>query len=250
METFLDSRRLLNGPWQAFERDVARLLVANGFRDVRVVGGSGDKGADVLGVKNGELWVVQCKFVTNQYPSPSAVDEVVEASRFYEANRLMVAASRSFGPATFASVKKWSSLGIKVELLPAATLIEMARRSPEYTPARRELRKYQAHALDLFIAALRETGKGQVVLATGLGKTVVMAEAVAQLSRDGAIPEGRVLVMAGTRELVDQLQRSRPSKVSSHAPRTFHALAWYWWMRRTMWALKASARSSLPWRPQ
>jgi Holliday junction resolvase len=94
MEMFLDSRRLLNGPWQAFERDVARLLVANGFDDVRVVGGSGDKGADVLGIKNGELWVVQCKFVTNQYPTAAAVDEVVEASRFYEANRLIVAASR------------------------------------------------------------------------------------------------------------------------------------------------------------
>src|SRR5437879_10070939 len=142
MENFFDSRRLLNGPWQAFERDVARLLVANGFEDVRVVGGSGDKGADVLGVKGSELWVVQCKFVTNQYPSPTAVDEVVEASRFYEANRLVVAASRAFGPATFATVKKWASLGIKVELLPAATLMEMARRSPEYAPARREPRKY------------------------------------------------------------------------------------------------------------
>ncbi len=220
METFLDSRRLLNGPWQAFERDVARLLVANGFQDVRVVGGSGDKGADVLGVKNGEVWVVQCKFVTNQYPTPSAVDEIVEASRFYEANRLLVAASRSFGPATFAAVKKWLSLGIKVELLPAATLIEMARRSPEYPPTRRELRKYQGHALDLFIAALRETGRGQIVLATGLGKSVVMAEAVAQLYRDGAIPDERVLVMAGTRELVDQLQRSfwdqLPKWISTH----------------------------------
>jgi predicted helicase len=220
METFLDSRRLLNGPWQAFERDVARLLVANSFEDVRIVGGSGDRGADVLGVKGGELWVIQCKFVTNQYPSPAAVDEVVEASRFYEANRLVVAASRSFGPATFAAVKKWASLGIKVELLPAATLIEMARLSPEYASARRELRKYQTHAVDLFIGALRETGKGQIVLATGLGKTVVMAEAVAQLYRDGAIPEERVLVMAGTRELVDQLQRSfwdqLPKWISTH----------------------------------
>jgi superfamily II DNA or RNA helicase len=220
MEPFLDSRRLLNGPWQAFERDVARLLVANGFEDVRIVGGSGDRGADVLGVKAGELWVIQCKFVTNQYPSPSAVDEVVESSRFYEANRLVVAASRSFGPATFAAAKKWTSLGINVELLPAATLIEMARRSPDYPRARRELRPYQVETVDMFVAALRETGRAQVVLATGLGKTVVMAEAVAQLYRDGVIPEDKVLVLAGTRELVDQLQRSfwdqLPKWISTH----------------------------------
>lgn len=220
METFLDTRRLLNGPWQAFERDIGRLLVANGFEDVRIVGGSGDKGADVLGVKGGELWVVQCKFVSNQYPSPDAVDEVVEAARFYEADRMVVAASRAFGPATLAAVKRWGSLGIKVELLSAATLIEMARRSPEYPRTRRLLRPYQIDAVDQFMAALRETGRGQVVLATGLGKTVVMAEVVSQLYREEAILEGKVLVMAGTRELVDQLQRSfweqLPKSVSTH----------------------------------
>src|SRR5260370_36344879 len=84
----------------------------------------------------------------------------------------------------------------------------MARLSPEYASARRELRKYQTHALDLFIGALRETGRGQVVLATGLGKTIVMAEAVAQLYRDGAIPEERVLVMAGTRGVVAPVRRA------------------------------------------
>ena len=52
---FLDERRLLYGPWQAFERDVARLLLANGFEDVRIVGGTGDRGADILGVSSGEL---------------------------------------------------------------------------------------------------------------------------------------------------------------------------------------------------
>ncbi len=220
MENFLDTRRLLGGPWQAFERDVARLLVANAFEDVRVVGGSGDKGADVLGVKGGQLWVVQCKFVANQYPSPNAVDEVVEAARFYEADRMVVAASRAFGPATHAAVKRWARLGINVELLPAATLIEMARQSPEYARGRRELRQYQNEAAEQFIGALRETGRGQVVLATGLGKTIVMAEVVAQLYRDGAIPDGRVLVMAGTRELVDQLQRAfwdqLPKTISTH----------------------------------
>jgi hypothetical protein len=37
---FLDEKRLLLGPWQAFERDLARLLLAHGFDDVRLVGGS------------------------------------------------------------------------------------------------------------------------------------------------------------------------------------------------------------------
>lgn len=44
------------------------------------------------------------------------------------------------------------------------------------------------------------------MLATGLGKTVVMAELVADLYRDGLIEGGRVLVLADKRELVKQLQ--------------------------------------------
>lgn len=207
-DTFLDSRRLLKGPWQAFERDIARLLVANAFEDVRVVGGSGDKGADILGVKEGRLWVVQCKFTSNSYPPASAVDEIVEAAKYYRADKIFVASSRPVGPATREAISRWHQLGIEVGTLEPTTLLEMARRSPEYPRFRRELRDYQDDAVRRFIAALRETGRGQVVLATGLGKTVVMAEAVAQLYRDEAIPGGRVLVLAGTKELVDQLQRA------------------------------------------
>ncbi len=133
---------------------------------------------------------------------------------------MVVAASRAFGPATFAAQKRWTALGVKVELIPAATLMEMARLSPEYPKGRRQLRPYQAEAAERFISALCETGKGQVVLATGLGKTVVMAEVVAQLYRDGTLPDGRVLVMASTRELVDQLQRSfwdqLPKSIATH----------------------------------
>lgn len=207
-EAFLDAERLLKGPWQAFERDVARLLVCNGFEDVRLVAGSGDHGADVLGVKNGELWVIQCKFTTGGYPSASAVNEVGEAARFYKAERIYVASSRRAGPATYEAIKRWKALGIDIGVLDPAMLLELARRSPAYSVHRRELRDYQDDAVDKFVASLRETGRGQVVLATGLGKTVVMAESVATLFRDDAIPGGQVLVLAGTRELVDQLQRS------------------------------------------
>ena len=65
---FLDERRLLTGPWQAFERDVARALIAAGFSDVRIIGGSGDRGGDILTVKDGKVWVVQCKHTTLSSP--------------------------------------------------------------------------------------------------------------------------------------------------------------------------------------
>lgn len=208
LEPFLNTQRLLKGPWQAFERDVARLLICNGFEDVRVVGGSGDAGADVIGVKNGELWVIQCKFTTGGYPPASAIDQVGEAARFYRADRIYVATSRRAGPATQEAIQRWEALGISIGLLEPATLLEMARRSPEYPSSCRDLRDYQSEAVEKFTSSLRETGRGQVVLATGLGKTVVLAESLAQLFRDEAVRGGQALVLAGTRELVDQLQRA------------------------------------------
>ncbi|WP_206680521.1 DEAD/DEAH box helicase [Neoaquamicrobium sediminum] len=136
------------------------------------------------------------------------MNEVGEAARFYKADRIYVASSRRAGPATHDAIKRWKALGIEIGVLEPAMLLELARKSPEYSVHRRELRDYQDEAVENFVASLRETGRAQVVLATGLGKTVVLAESVAQLFRDEAIPTGRALVLAGTRELVDQLQRS------------------------------------------
>lgn len=218
--TFLDSRRLLKGSWRAFERDVARLLLQNAFVDVRIVGGSGDRGADVLGVKDGKLWVIQCKFTSDSYPDARAADEVVEAARFYEADRLAIATSRPFGPALKNAIERWARLGMRIEPLPPDVLNEMAKRSPEYPRTRRDLRDYQDECVQHLVAVLRETGRGQLVLATGLGKTVVMAETTAQLLRDGAIDGRRILVLADKRELVEQLQREfwqqLPKDVPTH----------------------------------
>lgn len=206
MNAFLDDRRLLRGPWQAFERDVARLLIHAGFNDVRVVGGSGDKGADIIGVKNGEIWVIQCKHTTTAPPTKYAVQEVVEAGTFYGANRMLVAASRAVGGGILAEIERYRRIGVNVELLDPARLVAMAARVPEYTKARRELRPYQQDALARFREGLIDTGRAQIVLATGLGKTVVMAEVVSDLYRDGLIRDNRVLVLADKRELIRQLQ--------------------------------------------
>lgn len=220
MSTFLDQRRLLNGPWRAFERDVGRLLVANGFDDVRIVGGSGDRGADVLGVKKGELWVFQAKFTTNAPPPRSAVEEVVEAGAYYRADRMVVACSRPPAAAVLEERDRYAKLGLKVEILGPSKLQKSLEAAPEYPRSRREPRPYQADAVEAFRDALIQTGRGQVVLATGLGKTVVMAETVAELLRDGLVPDGRVLVLAHTRDIVDQLHRSfwtqLPKSVPTH----------------------------------
>ena len=218
--TFLTDQRFMRGPWQAFERDIARLLLGAGFDDVRVVGGTGDQGADVVGVKNNQIWVVQCKHSTNAPPPKQAVQEVVDAGAFYNADRLVVVMSRPPGSGVLAEIERFRRIGITVETLGPPELDELARQIPEYPKARKEMRPYQQDAKELFRNGLLDTGRAQIVLATGLGKTVVMAETVADMLRDGLIAEGRVLVLADKRELIKQLQfgfwSQLPKSVATH----------------------------------
>lgn len=206
---FLSKRRLMWGPWQALERDIARLLILNGFDDVRMVGGVGDHGADVLGVQNSELWVWQCKYTSGSPPPRSSIEEVISAARFYEAQRLVVATSRPPSESLLQEKFRYErAQGWKIQVAGPAELLTLMSRSPEYPAARKILRPYQEDASTRFREALLDTGRAQIVLATGLGKTVVMAETVADLIRDNLIQDGRVLVLAHTRELVNQLHQA------------------------------------------
>lgn len=205
---FLGDRRLLRGPWQAFERDIARLLLANGFADVRIVGGAGDHGADVLAVRGSQLWVVQCKWTSGIKPSKKAVQQVAEAAHYYKADQLLVATSRAPGEAFYQERARYRRLGLDVKVAYPRILRDYMNKTPDYPRARRKLRDYQEDASTRFREGLLDTGKGQIVMATGLGKTVVMAELVADLWRDDLFPTGRILVMAHMRQLVDQLHQS------------------------------------------
>ena len=205
---FLDQRRLRLGPWQAFERDVARLLLANGYSDVRLVGGPGDRGADVLGVIRDELWVFQCKHTTRSSPPSQAVREVVRAGEFYGGDRLIVAVSRPPGHGIRSERERYGRLRLNVDIYSPKTLLSLMARTPEFSLHRRTLYDYQEEAVREFREALIDTGRAQVVMATGLGKTVVMAELVCDLLRDGLVDGGRVLVLAHTLPLVNQLHQS------------------------------------------
>ncbi len=218
--TFLGAQRLLGGPWQALERDVARLMIHNSFDDVRIVGGTGDHGADILAAKNGEIWVVQCKHSTTKGPPKQAIEEVVNAAKYYGADRMMLAVSRLPGPAFEAEVGRYLRQGLSIDVAAPNALLSLVDSSPEYAPTRRALRDYQLEAAEELREGLIDTGRGQIVMATGLGKTVVMAEVLADLFRDGLVRGSKALVLAHTRPLVQQLHQSfwhqLPKHISTH----------------------------------
>jgi superfamily II DNA or RNA helicase len=187
---------------------VARLLIANGFDDVRIVGGSGDHGGDILGVWSGGLWVWQCKHTSTGPPPASAVGEVVGAAQYYKADRMVIATSRPPGDGFNQEKARYERLGFKIQVAGPTVLLKLMDSTQEYSPLRRALRDFQEQAAIRFREALVDTGRAQIVMATGLGKTVVMADAVADLFADELIKHGRVLVLAHTRPLVDQLHRA------------------------------------------
>jgi superfamily II DNA or RNA helicase len=131
-----------------------------------------------------------------------------------------VATSRPPGDAFNEEKMRYERTGLKIEVTGPRELLQLMAQTPEYSSRRRALRHYQEEASRRLREALVDTGKGQIVLATGLGKTLVMAETVADLLRDGAIPNGRVLVLAHVRELVNQLHQSfwfqLPKWVATH----------------------------------
>jgi superfamily II DNA or RNA helicase len=121
---------------------------------------------------------------------------------------MVVAVSRVPGAGLQEEIKRHARQGLTVEVATPEILLKLMAESPEYAPSHRSLHDYQREVSGLLREALTDTGRGQVVLATGLGKTVVMAEVVADLFRDGLVPHGRAMVLAHTRELVEQLHRA------------------------------------------
>jgi superfamily II DNA or RNA helicase len=220
MADFLDTRRLMWGPWQALERDVARLMILTGFEDVRIVGGTGDGGADVLGVINGCLWIVQCKLTTSATPPIKAIEEVMNAGRIYQAQNLAVAVSRPPGERFVEEIRRLQRDGVQISIWDPVELLAQVARVPDYPPNRRSLRPYQVEAKDAVREGLTDTGRALLVLATGLGKSVILAEVTAELFRDEALDNKRVLVLAHTKELVKQLHRTfwfhLPKSIATH----------------------------------
>src|SRR4051794_28341705 len=94
MSAIFDDHLIKHGPWQEFERNMARLLLHTGWKHVRLVGRTGDGGADVIAVDaEAKVWVFQCKFSSRTPPGKKSIDEVRNAGRLYGADALGVVTS-------------------------------------------------------------------------------------------------------------------------------------------------------------
>lgn len=193
--------------WQAFERMLARLLIYDGFENVRQVGGSGDHGADVIANKRQKRWLIQAK----QWKKPVGVDvlnETIRSIHDYKAHIPVIAASHGFDTELRKQQLVLQSQNIPLQLWDENFFRQRISQIPSgLIINRKEPREYQENAINNIVQPFfsQYENRALIVLATGLGKTFVAAEAMRRIN---AVKPLRVLVLAHTNSLVYQLERA------------------------------------------
>lgn len=203
-DSYLAPQLLLSGGPFRFTRQVERLLGQLGFRDVVNIDGSGDHGGDLLAWRGRRLWVFQAKWRNRGSVDADAVDEVSNAYDHYGADRAVVVTNVKPSTAARQRANELARLGRGVDFWTGEDLQQLLGAADEH-PAL-HLRDYQDEAVSALWSDLVRHHRALLVLATGLGKTVVGGEIIGRYLRDN--PDRDVLVVAHTKDLVNQLERA------------------------------------------
>ena len=205
MGGFLDPAFILGlGPGQ-FPRQIERLLWHIGFTDVANIDGPGDSGGDLLGRYNGVDWVLQCKWKRHGAVAADAVEEVAGARDAYRADRAAVVTNTRVSSDASRRADQLKLVAPKIQLW-HGLLLQAAFDQAADRFGHVQMRPYQEDARNRLASDLDRTGRALLIMATGLGKTVVSGEVINEhLTR---FPEDQVLVVAHTKDLVDQLERA------------------------------------------
>jgi superfamily II DNA or RNA helicase len=213
---FLTSEILLDGGPIRFNVVVQRLLHHLGFDDVRNIDGAGDGGGDILAVRGRELFVLQCKWTSRQTVSRAGVDEVERAKAKYSADRAVLVTNAEPDAAAWARKRDLAAVGIRIDFWLGRLLEPMLAEAPDRFPSPFVLRPYQSSALESMKRDLVERRRALLVLATGLGKTVIAGEIIA--AHLAAHPMEDILVVAHMKELVQQLEKALWRHLSKTVP--------------------------------
>jgi superfamily II DNA or RNA helicase len=203
---FLSRDALLAAGPRGLPSALKRALLHLGFDDVRVVDGAGDEGADVLAVRDREQWVFQCKWSNRRAIDRGGVDDLERARTRYRADKAVLVTNTGLTRAAEQRRRALESVGIKISVWDGPTLAAIWERMPGTVPGDFKLRDYQRKAVGAILDDLRRDGRALLILATGLGKTVIGAEVLSDYLRDR--PGASVLVVAHMKPLVEQLEQA------------------------------------------
>ncbi len=203
---FLTAAELRDGGPEGLTKALERTLWHLGFQDVRVIDGAHDQGADLLAVRDQEQWVFQSKWKAHGTADHAGIDDLERARTYYRADKAVLVTNTDITASAQARRQALAGIGVDIALWHGATLQAIGERMPDRVPASYALRPYQEQAVAAIERDLDAAGTALLVLATGLGKTVVGGEVIGNFlaSRPGA----RVLVVAHMRDLVGQLEKA------------------------------------------
>ena len=220
MPGFISIERLTLGGWEALERNIARLFEHQGFNLVFHVGGTGDKGGDIVGSINGENWVIQSKFKSSVNVNKDEAAEPVSAMFHYNAQKAVIATNKSFTKQVYQYQKSLKDTAkVHLETFDGSDLLSLYNDLNKYSHNRKELRDYQHQAVQE-IENVKSIGVNQahIVMATGLGKSLVIYETI--VNHIHRHPNQEILVLVHRNAIVKQLERGSwsqlPKDVSTH----------------------------------
>lgn len=212
-DSFVDPGHLILGGERRFTTQVERLLGLLRYTDISNIDGAGDEGGDLLATIAGQTWVFQAKWQKQGSVPKSAVDEVSNAMDQYRADRGVVVTNVRPSRDALARAQVLARTGQRIDFWTGTDLMQLWEQAADQ-PVRIRLRDYQSEAVASLTEDLDTEGRALLVLATGLGKTVVGGEVIAHhLSLD---PKADILVAAHTKDLVAQLERA----LWRHLPKT------------------------------
>lgn len=203
---FINPESLQTISWRGFERAVMRLLLHEGFEGVRLVGRTGDEGADLIAHRNGKRWLFQVKR-WRQAVGLSVVERTQQALSVYRAQIPVIVSLGGFDSEVRIQQQILMSHGIPLQVWDRQTLLDRIKRAPQGIRRSHTPRPYQEDAIRAIVRAYSDgqDRRALVIMATGLGKTYTAAESVRRLM---AMAPLRVLSVVHSNELVYQLERA------------------------------------------
>ena len=207
---FESKYQIQSDTWQAFERNLCRLLSYEGFENVRLVGQTNDHGADVTATKTTALGSKRWLFQAKHWKKPvgeNVLQETIDATYEYSAQVPVIVSSGGFESSVKEHQRVLQTNGIPLQLWDSNILVSKASKLPDTHMNKRNPRPYQEPAINEIVGAFFSGSENRalVVMATGLGKTYVAAESVRRIRQNKRC---KVLVCAHTNDLVYQLEQA------------------------------------------